>query len=66
MSRACKVTGYSRQQYYEIQRNFQTYGAERLIDRLPGRAPEPPQNPKGEPPTTNSKQASINHKTRAV
>lgn len=25
--------GYSRQQFYEIRRNFQTYGAEGLIDR---------------------------------
>ena len=36
MSRACKLMGYSRQQFYEIRRNFQTYGAEGLIDRLPG------------------------------
>jgi hypothetical protein len=28
--------GYSRQQSYEIRRNFQTYGAEGLIDRVPG------------------------------
>lgn len=27
VSRACKVMGYSRQQFYEIRRNFQTYGA---------------------------------------
>ena len=41
VSRACKV-GYSRQQFYEIRRNFQTYGAEGLIDRLPGtRGPHP-------------------------
>jgi len=40
VSRACKVMGYSRQQFYEIRRNFQTYGAEGLIDRLPG-----PRNP---------------------
>jgi hypothetical protein len=34
--------GYSRQQFYEIRRNFQTYGAEGLIDRLPGtRGPHP-------------------------
>ena len=25
--------GYSREQFYEIRRNFQTYGAEGLIDR---------------------------------
>jgi hypothetical protein len=34
--------GYSRQQFYEIRRNFQTYGAEGLIDRLPGaKGPHP-------------------------
>lgn len=27
VSRACQVMGYSRQQFYEIRRNFQTYGA---------------------------------------
>ena len=42
VSRACKLMGYSRQQFYEIRRNFQTYGAEGLIDRLPGaRGPHP-------------------------
>jgi hypothetical protein len=42
VSRACKVMGYSRQQFYEIRRNFQTYGADGLIDRLPGaKGPHP-------------------------
>ncbi len=42
VSRACKIMGYSRQQFHEIRRNFQTYGAEGLIDRLPGaRGPHP-------------------------
>ena len=42
VSRACKVTRYWRQQFYEIRRNFQTYGANGLIDRLPGaRVPLP-------------------------
>lgn len=36
VSKACRVMGYSRQQFYEIRRNFQTYGADGLIDRLPG------------------------------
>ena len=36
VSRACKMMGYSRQQFYEIRRNFQTYGAEGLLDRMPG------------------------------
>ena len=42
VSRACKVMGYSRQQFYEIRGNFQTYGAQGLLDRLPGpRGPHP-------------------------
>jgi len=42
VSKACKLIGYSRQQFYEIRRNFQTYGAEGLIDRLPGaKGPHP-------------------------
>ena len=42
VSRACKVMGYSRQQFYEIRRNYQTYGAEGLLDRLPGpKGPHP-------------------------
>ena len=42
VSKACKLMGYSRQQFYEIRRNFQTYGSQGLIDRLPGaRGPHP-------------------------
>ena len=42
VSRACQLMGYSRQQFYEIRRNYQTYGAEGLIDRLPGaKGPHP-------------------------
>lgn len=42
VSRACRIMGYSRQQFYEIRRNYQTYGADGLIDRLPGaRGPHP-------------------------
>jgi len=42
VSRACRIMGYSRQQFYEIRRNYQIYGAEGLIDRLPGtRGPHP-------------------------
>nr|WP_321991743.1 helix-turn-helix domain-containing protein [Marispirochaeta aestuarii] len=40
VSKACKVMGYSRQQFYEIRRNYQTYGSQGLVDRLPG-----PRNP---------------------
>lgn len=42
VSRACRIMGYSRQQFCEIRRNYQTYGAEGLIDKLPGaRGPHP-------------------------
>lgn len=42
VSRACRIMGYSRQQFYEIRRNFQTYRAEGLLDRLPGaKGPHP-------------------------
>ena len=33
VSKACKLVGYSRQQFYEIRRNFQLYGADGLIDQ---------------------------------
>lgn len=36
VSQACRLMGYSRQQFYEIRRNYQTFGAEGLLDRLPG------------------------------
>lgn len=36
VSKACKIMGYSRQQFYEIRRNFQIYGSEGLLDKLPG------------------------------
>ncbi len=40
VSKACKIIGYSRQQFYEIRRNYQTYGAAGLIDKARG-----PKNP---------------------
>jgi hypothetical protein len=36
VSRTCKVMGYSRPQFYEIRRNFQTHGADGLIERVVG------------------------------
>ena len=36
VSKACRLMGYSREQFYEIRGNDQTYGAEGLLDRLPG------------------------------
>ena len=42
VSKACRVMGYSRQQFYEIRRAYQTHGAAGLVDRLPGpRGPHP-------------------------
>lgn len=42
VSKACKIIGYSGQQSYEIRRNYQTFGSEGLLDRLPGpRGPHP-------------------------
>ena len=42
VSKACKYVGYSRQQFYEIRRNFQMYGADGLLDRVRGpRGPHP-------------------------
>ncbi len=41
-SKACKIMRYSRQQFYEIRRNFQLYGSEGLLDKLPGaKGPHP-------------------------
>ena len=40
VSKACKLVGYSRQQFYEIRRNYQTYGAAGLVDKVKG-----PRNP---------------------
>ena len=48
VSKACRVMGYSRQQFCEIRRNFQTYGADGLIDKMAG-APSPNPNRVGEP-----------------
>ena len=42
VSKACRVMGYSRQQFYEIRRNFQTYGAQGLLDKVAGARPPHP------------------------
>jgi transposase InsO family protein len=42
VSKACRIMGYSREQFYEIRRNFQTFGAEGLIDKIKGaKSPHP-------------------------
>ncbi|GHT52479.1 IS481 family transposase [Spirochaetia bacterium] len=40
VSKACKIMGYSREQFYEIRRNYQSFGAEGLLDKVRG-----PKNP---------------------
>ena len=42
VSKACRIVGYSRQQFYEIPRSLQLHGADGLLDRLPGaKGPHP-------------------------
>lgn len=42
VSKACRVLGYSREQFYEIRRTFQTMGSAGLMDKLPGaKSPHP-------------------------
>ena len=42
VSQACRIMGYSREQFYEIRRNFQAFGAEGLIDKIKGaKSPHP-------------------------
>ncbi|MFM5433396.1 hypothetical protein ACET9I_21065, partial [Aeromonas veronii] len=36
VSKVRKLIDYSRQQFYEIRRNYQTYGTEGWLDKLPG------------------------------
>ena len=40
VSEACKRIGYSREQFYEIRRNYQAFGSEGLLDKVRG-----PKNP---------------------
>jgi transposase InsO family protein len=42
VSKACRIMGYSREQFYEIRRNYQTFGAEGLVDKAKGaKSPHP-------------------------
>jgi hypothetical protein len=42
VSKACRIMGYSREQIYEIRRDFQTFGADGLVDKIKGaRSPHP-------------------------
>jgi len=42
VSKACRIMGYSREQFYEIRRNFQAFGADGLVDKIKGaKSPHP-------------------------
>ena len=42
VSKAYRIVGYSRRQFYEIRRSFQLHDADGLLDRLPGaKGPHP-------------------------
>ena len=42
ISRAFRIMGYSREQFYEIRRTFQTFGSEGLLDKVRGaKSPHP-------------------------
>ena len=42
VSKASRIVGYSRQQFFEIRRSYQLHGAERTHNRLPGaKGPHP-------------------------
>jgi len=43
VAKACRIMGYSRTQFYEIRRQYQTYGSAGLMDKLAG-APSPHPN----------------------
>ena len=50
VSKACRIVGYSRQQFHEIRRTFQLHGADGLIDLLPGaKGPHPNRVAQGDP-----------------
>jgi transposase InsO family protein len=42
VSKACRIMGYSREQFYEIRRNYQTFGSAGLLDKARGaKSPHP-------------------------
>lgn len=59
VSEACRIMGYSRQQFYEIKRSFQTHGFEGLLDK----PPIPKSTPTKTPPEIEQKviDLSIEH-----
>lgn len=56
VSEACRRIGYSREQFYEIRRNYQTYGSEGLLDKIKG-----PKNPHPNRATEEQEKAVLDY-----
>ena len=56
VSEACRRIGYSREQFYEIRRNYQTFGSEGLLDKARG-----PKNPHPNRASEEQEQAVLNY-----
>ena len=56
VSEACKRIGYSREQFYEIRRNYQTFGSEGLLDKTRG-----PRNPHPNRATEEQEKAVLDY-----
>ena len=56
VSEACKRIGYSREQFYEIRRNYQAFGSEGLLDKARG-----PKNPHPNRATEEQEKAVLDY-----
>ena len=56
VSEACRRIGYSREQFYEIRRNYQAFGSEGLLDRARG-----PKNPHPSRASEEQEQAVLDY-----
>jgi transposase InsO family protein len=56
VSEACKRIGYSREQFYEIRRNYQAFGSEGLLDKARG-----PKNPHPNRATDEQEKAVLDY-----
>jgi len=56
VSEACKRIGYSREQFYEIRRNYQAFGSEGLLDKTRG-----PRNPHPNRATEEQEKAVLDY-----
>ena len=66
VSKACRIVGYSRQQFYEIRRNFQLHGADGLLDQLPGaKGPHPNRVPAAVEGASDARRPARHRRTAA-